>query len=263
MNKNDFITSKLEKIINFFGGDLVSIVLFGSSLNREQFNIVSDLDFIVITKNKVHDQDERSRKYKQSNQADFLLDSFNIYDKNEFKKICSKRGWFVLTVKQNHKVLYDTNDFFRKNLNFYYDKIHKKSVLEKEWYLESPRNIKKLHNYYGTALLSYLESAKLLSDNGKQVEASEMLLNAVHCYCISEILRKGIYITRGEIVQLFIKLSDNIEESVTDSLLKLEQSVNYLYSFDFKNGSEVFVKPDLTDIYKAAYKNFLRILEKK
>lgn len=78
---NEF--DKVNKLIkNYFGENLVSLIIFGSSCRKKKFKIISDLDYFVILKKKVINQNKISRELKKRLSNYYALLSFNIYDLN-------------------------------------------------------------------------------------------------------------------------------------------------------------------------------------
>ncbi len=95
---NEF--DKVNKLIrNYFAEDLISLVIFGSSCRKKKFKIISDLDYLIILKKKIVNQDKISRKLKKYLSNYYALLSFNIYDKQNFANIVKVNDWLVLSLK--------------------------------------------------------------------------------------------------------------------------------------------------------------------
>lgn len=110
-NEFDEINKLIKK---YFDEDLVSLIIFGSSCRKKRFKIISDLDYLIILKKRVINQDKISRDLKNKLKNVFPLIAFNIYSKNNFVKILEHNAWFVLTIKLGHEIYFDKNDFFKK-----------------------------------------------------------------------------------------------------------------------------------------------------
>ncbi len=108
----------LDKIIKdikaLFGGELVSIVLFGSYASGRQ-NRSSDIDMFVVADNLPAKRNERlslilsiTKKYLLSGKTvsivlhsrDEILNGFEFYNP------------LLLSISENYKLLYDRDDFF-------------------------------------------------------------------------------------------------------------------------------------------------------
>ena len=118
---NEF--DKVNKLIrNYFADDLISLVIFGSSCRKKKFKIISDLDYLIILKKKIVNQDKISRKLKKYLSNYYALLSFNIYDKQNFANIVKVNDWLVLSLKLGYFIIYDKKYFFKNKIENQYKK---------------------------------------------------------------------------------------------------------------------------------------------
>lgn len=259
-NEFDEVNKLIKK---YFDKDLVSLIIFGSSCRKKRFKITSDIDYIIILKNLKKSQDKISRSLKNKLRNIFPLVAFNIYSRNNFVKILEHNAWLVLTIKLGYEIYFDKNDFFRKNIENNFKKLKQRKIGHLAWYIEN-RNFKEyFSNHYLQLSGDYLKTARLLYNNQMINIALELLLNSVHCFMIRKLLSKKIFITTGEISQLFFSAySDDKIFKFRRTFLQLEQIVNQKHSFDFdKQGNMVFLE-NKSSGNKLIFRNAVRSFEK-
>lgn len=259
---NEF--DKVNKLIrNYFAEDLISLVIFGSSCRKSGFKITSDIDYIIILKNLKKPQDKISRSLKNKLRNIFPLVAFNIYSRKNFVKILEHNAWFVLTIKLGYKIYFDKNDFFRKSIENNFKKLKQRKIGRLAWYIEN-RNFKEyFKNHYIQLSGDYLKAASLLYKDQLINIALELLVNSVHCFMIRKLLSKKVFITTGEISQLFFNVySDDKIFKFRRSFLMIEQIVNQKHSFDFdKQGNMIFLKNKFLK-NKSIFRKTVRSFEK-
>jgi|YNPMSStandDraft_1061717.scaffolds.fasta_scaffold04973_5 predicted nucleotidyltransferase len=233
-----------ELIKNYFGQNLVSLAIFGSSCRRKKFRITSDLDYIIILKNLKKPQDKISRSLKNKLRNIFPLVAFNIYSRDNFIKILENNAWFVLTIKLGYKIYFDKNNFFKEILKNHFRILKQRKVGRLSWYIKNTNFKEHFKNHYLQLAGYYLQAARLLHKNQLINIALELLLNSAHCFMINKLLDKKIFITKGEISQLFFNIySDHKILKFRNTFLQLEQIVNQKYSFNFdRQGNMIFLK---------------------
>lgn len=260
---NEF--NKVNKLIkNYFGNDLISLVIFGSSCRRGVFKITSDVDYIIILKNLKKSQDRISRSLKNKLRNIFPLVAFNIYSRNNFVKILEHNTWFTLTVKLGYEIYFDKNDFFKKSIENNFKKLKQQKIGRLAWYIENRHFKEYFKNHYLQLSGDYLKATRLLYKNQLTNIALELLLNSVHCFMIRKLLSKKIFITTGEISQLFFNVySDDKIFKFRNTFLQLEQVVNQKHSFDFdKQGNMIFLENKYSGnklIFRKATRSFEKL----
>lgn len=253
---NDFIE-------DYFKSNLITIAAFGSFYKKENFKITSDIDYIIILRSLREHQDEISRDLKIKLKNVFPLVAFNIYGKDNFVDILENNFWFVLTIKTGHKVYIDKNNFFKENIESSFRKIKQQKVGQLAWSIDNQKISESILNHYIKLSGQYLKSAKLLYKNQLMNVSLELLLNSVHCFMISKLLERKIFITTGEITQLFFNIYQNKEIfEFRDLFLKLEQKVNQKHSFDFDGNGEMSFLSSYSSENELIIKKSIKGLEK-
>lgn len=262
---SDFNTINL-KIKKYFGGDLVSIVIFGSTPNKKKFRISSDIDYIIISRKLKKHQDIISRILKAKLRYAFPLIAFNIYQKKEFAKILKNNPWLVLTIKLGYKPLFDKNNFFRRSIETSYKKLRHQKVGWLAWYIDDWNPSQELKKYYSSLSDKYLKGALSLYRKNLINIALELLKCSIHCFMIEKLMIGKIFVTKGEITQLFFNVySKDTIFKLKDFFLTLEQKANLRHSFDFNKQGNMFpsrnAQTQLKSVFKNAFKNF-KVLKK-
>lgn len=258
---NEF--DKVNKLIrNYFAEDLISLVIFGSSCRKKKFKIVSDLDYLIILKKKVINQDKISRKLKKYLSNYYALLSFNIYDKQNFANIVKVNDWLVLSLKLGYFIIYDKKHFFKNKIENQYKKIKAKRIAPLGWYVKKELPNISLLDHLRKLSNSYLKSSRAVFHKKIYDIANLLLLNSIHCYLSALMLKKNIFITRGEIIQCFIKNYNlKSKDKFRNELLEIEQVCGQIekISFSFNcNGEMKYIenKKYLAEFYMNKSKIF-------
>lgn len=255
------INSLLQK---YFKDNLVSLVIFGSSCRTSNFKITSDIDYIIILKKLNETQDKISRTLKNKLRNVFPLIAFNIYSKDNFTAILKHNSWFTLTVKLGYEIYFDKNDFFKKAIENNFKKLKQQKIGRLAWSIENQNFHKSFLDHYTQLSGQYLSAARLLYKNRLNNVALELLRDSIHCFMIRRMLGKKIFITTGEITQLFFNVySDNCIFKFRESFLKLEQKTDQKHSFNFdKRGNMLFLSRESIknkSIFEKALANFEKL----
>lgn len=229
-------------IKEYFAGDLVSLIIFGSSCRKKKFKIISDLDYIVILKKKVVNQDKISRRLKKYLSNYYALLSFNIYDKQNFANLIKMNDWLVLSLGLGYFIIYDEKDFFKNKIENQYKKIKAKKIAPLGWYIKKGLPNINLINHLCKLSDNYLKSSEAVFHEKIYDIANLLLLNSIHCYLSALMLEKNIFITRGEITQCFIKNYNlKSKDKFRNELLEIEQICGQIekISFNFNRDGEM------------------------
>jgi len=257
---NEF--DKINNFIkNYFGNNLVSLATFGAFSSQKKFRITSDIDYIIILNNLKTRQDKISRNLKKKLKNSFPLVAFNIYSKKDFTNILKHNPWFILSIKLGYKVYIDKDNFFKNIIENNFKNIKQRKIGHLAWYIKKQNFGISFQDHYLKLSKQYFDVARLLYKNQIFNIALESLLNSIHCYMIRKLLDKNIFITSGEISQLFFNIYPNDKIfKLRDSFLILEQKINQKHSFDFdKNGKMLFLSNKSSEnklIFNKAVKNF-------
>jgi len=238
---NEF--DKVNKLIkNYFGEGLVSLIIFGSSCRKKKFKIISDLDYLIILKKKVVNQDKISRKLKKYLNNYYALLSFNIYDKQNFANLIKANDWLVLSLKLGYFIIYDKKDFFKNKIENQYKKIKAKKIAPLGWYIKKGLPNISLINHLYELSDKYLKSSGAVFHKKIYDIANLLLLHSIYCCLSALMLEKNIFITRGEIIQCFIKNYNlKSKDKFRDELLEIEQVCGQIekISFNFNRKGEM------------------------
>jgi hypothetical protein len=253
-----------ELIKKYFDKNLVSLVIFGSACTNTKFSVTSDVDYIIILEQLEESQDKISRSLKDKLRNTFPLIAFNIYSKKEFVDILKNNSWLVLTIKLGYKIYSDDENYFEDIIENNFNKLKHQKIARLAWHIDSQNFPKIVLDHYLQLSEQYFQSAQLLYKNNFFSIALEELLNSIHSYMIRKLLTKNIFITTGEISQLFFKVyPDDKIYQFKDSFLLLEQVVNQKHSFDFdKKGNMIFLSNKQLKnklIFKEAINDFKKI----
>ena len=238
-NEFDEVNKLIKK---YFGEDLISLIIFGSSCRKKRFKIVSDLDYLIILKKRVVNQDKISRKLKKYLSNYYALLSFNIYDKQNFANLIKVNDWLVLSLKLGYFIIYDKGDFFKNIIKNQYKKIKAKKIAPLGWYIEKELPNVSLIDHLRELSSNYLKSSRAVFREKIYDIANLLLLDSIHCYLSALMLEKNIFITRGEIVQCFIKNYNlESEDKFRNELLEIEQICGQIekISFNFDHNGEM------------------------
>jgi len=261
---SDEIDKINDLIKEYFGENLVSLAIFGSVCTKTNFSITSDVDYIIILEQLEKTQDKISRSLKDKLRNTFPLIAFNIYGKEEFVDILKNNSWLVLTIKLGYTIYYDDENYFENIIENNFNKLKHQKIAQLAWHIDSQNFPKIVLDHYSQLSEQYFQSAQLLYKNNFFSIALEELLNSIHSYVIRKLLTKNIFITTGEISQLFFKVyPDDKIYQFKDSFLLLEQVVNQKHSFDFdKKGNMIFLSNKQLKnklIFKEAINDFKKI----
>ncbi len=229
-------------LIQHFGNNLVSLIIFGSYSKKSQFKLTSDIDYFIILKKMPEVQSSISRQIKKAIKNCFPLVAFNIYSTQQFKKNTSNNHWLVLSLKEGYDVIVDKDSFYSKSINIKYREIQKTKVGKLAWYLEDSKFPATLIDHYRQASDDLLKASSHIYQKGQLNIALELLLQSIHTFMIGKLMLRKFYITSGEITQLFFNVfADDRLIEYRDRFLELEQSTGQYYSFEFsKNGTMAF-----------------------
>jgi len=107
----------LKAEINFLrkelNENLESIILFGSYARKEETK-KSDIDLVIIVKNKVSEIDIQTKLNKINSKIEILL-----FSKNEFKEKVISFNHQLITLFYDGKILLDKNKFYYKMENLF------------------------------------------------------------------------------------------------------------------------------------------------
>lgn len=233
-------------IKNYFDSNLISLVIFGSFCRKKKFKIISDLDYIIILKKKINNQDVVSRRLKKILNKYFALLSFNIYNRDAFINIIKNQDWLVLSIHLGYYVVFDRNNFFIRLIEKRYYAIKSKKIAPLGWYI---KNISYDDNFIAHLLnlsSKYLKCSKVVFQNRLFDVANLLLLHSVHRYLSALLLKRNIFITKGEISQCFIKnYGVGFNNKLANNILELEQVCGQIekISFNFtQNGTMKYIK---------------------
>lgn len=238
---------QINRIIkNYFGDDLTSLIIFGSLRRETRFKIISDLDYIILLKKRVINQDILSRKLKKQLNKYFALLSFNIYDKETFSNLIKSQDWLVLSIKLGYTVIFDEKNFFSKLIEKRFKEIKAKRIAPLGWYIKNIVPDKKLIYHLLNLSKDYLISSRILFKNKVFNIANLLLMNSIHCYLSALLLKRNIFMTRGELAQCFIKnYNIGFKNRFSKELLEMEQICGQIQkiSFNFTKGGKMrFIK---------------------
>lgn len=261
-NEFDEVNKLIKK---YFDEDLVSLIIFGSSCRKKRFKIISDLDYLIILKKRVINQDKISRNLKKYLSNYYALLSFNIYDKQNFTNLIKINDWLVLSLNLGYFIIYDKRDFFKNKIENQYKKIKAKKIAPLGWYIEKELPNSSLMNHLRKLSDNYLKSSKAIFHEKIYDIANILLLNSIHCYLSALMLEKNIFITRGEIIQCFIKNYNlKSKDKFRNELLEIEQVCGQIekISFNFnRNGEMKYIKNKkyLAEFYTNKLKIFFEL----
>lgn len=242
--------NSLEDINNYlatyFGDDLVSLVIFGSYSKNKKFIITSDIDYFIVLKKMPKSQSSISREIKKLLQPQFPLIAFNIYSKKQFERIIESNYWVTLSLMEGNDIVIDKNEYFKKSINYSFEKIKNKKVGKLAWYIEKFDCPESILEHYRQVSKDFLDSSQTIFQTGQVHIALELLLRSVHTFMIGKLMTRNFYITSGEITQLFFDVYNNAKfKKYRNTFLRLEQSVGQYYSFGFdKSGLMAFGGPN-------------------
>lgn len=266
-NMNDEFNLVNNAIKEYFGNNLASLVIFGSSCRKKRFNIISDLDYIIVLNKKVTNQDVLSRKLKAYLKNYFALLSFNIYDKKTFINIIQNQDWLVLSVKLGYYIIFDNNNFFRNIVEKRYAKIKSKRIAPLGWYVKNGNFEANFTNHLISLSKGYLKSSRVVFQKKIFTVANLLLLNSVHCYLSVLLLKRNIFITKGEISQCFIKnYNIGFNNKLSKNLLELEQICGQIEKMSFNFALDGYMKYIDNDkyfskFYKEKLKMFINLMK--
>ena len=229
-------------IKNYFGDNLISLIIFGSYGKEKSFRVTSDVDYFIVLEKMPKTQNSISREIKKHLQPQFPLVAFNIYSKTQYQTIIKNNYWIVLSLAEGNNIVFDKNGFFQKSITSSYKKIKNKKVGELSWYIEKSKYPSKLLEHYRQVSDDFLKSSQIIFKSGETHVALELLLKSIHTFMIGKLLIRNFYITSGEIAQLFFNVySQPHFQKLKNTFLRLEQSTGQYYSFGFdKRGTMSF-----------------------
>ena len=174
----------------YFGDNLVSLVIFGSYSKKSDFNATSDIDFFIILEKLPKPQSSISREIKRSLRPQFPLIAFNIYSKKQYKKIIENNYWLVLSLSEGNDIFVDKDNYFKNSIKEKRQLINKKKVGKLSWYIKNYNYPEVLLEHYCQISDDFLESAKVIYKTGQTHVACELLLKSVHTFMIGKLMKK-------------------------------------------------------------------------
>ncbi len=238
--KNEFDEMNYE-IRRFFSEELISLIIFGSSCRKNDIDITSDIDYIIILES-VNNQDIISRKLKEKLVNFLPLVAFNIYSKSSFPQILAHNKWLTLSIKLGYYIIFDKESFFYNNIEYEFKHISHQKIAPNGWKINFKQPHAEMIIQFISLSNSYYECATVAFSNQIFDIANILLMNSIHCYMSGMLCKRNIYITKGEIVQCFIKtylLWDDI--ALCHKLLEIEQNFGKIgtISFDYEDDGNV------------------------
>lgn len=258
LNEFDTVNNLIK---DYFKKDLISLVIFGSSCRKNKFKITSDLDYLIILNKKVVNQDKISRNLKKYLNKYYALLSFNIYDEQKFINSIKVNDWLVLSFKLGYFVIYDKTNFFKKKIEDQYKKINAKKIAPLGWCIKKELPDADLIKHLYELSDKYLKSSEIIFNEKIYDIAILILLNSIHCFFSALMLKKNIFITKGEITQCFIKnYGLKLKNNFKNELFEIEQICGQIekISFNFKSNGKMKYIEDKKYLEKF-YINKLRI----
>ncbi|MEK6834985.1 MAG: nucleotidyltransferase domain-containing protein [Nanoarchaeota archaeon] len=101
---NDFIKPKL---LGLKSDNILSIILYGS-YSSGNFKLNSDIDILIIVKNKIK-LDDRINELKKFFLENDLLLRIDVMSSKEFKQLSKIKEPLIISIEKNHKILYGKN----------------------------------------------------------------------------------------------------------------------------------------------------------
>jgi len=161
------------------------------------------------------------------------------YDKQNFSNIIKANDWLVLSLKLGYFIIYDKRDFFKNKIENQYKKIKAKKIAPLGWYIKNNLPNINLINHLYKLSGKYLKGSEAVFREEIYDIANILLLNSVHCYLSALMLKKNIFITKGEMVQCFIKNYDlKSKDIVREKLLEVEQVCGQVEKMSFNFDSD-------------------------
>lgn len=96
------------KILKLKSKNILSIILYGSYASGN-FKLTSDLDLLIIIKNKNEELNDKINKLKKDFLEEDLLIRIDIMTLNEFKRSYKIKEPLIISIQNNHKILYGKN----------------------------------------------------------------------------------------------------------------------------------------------------------
>ena len=96
------------RILKLKSKDLLSIILYGSYA-KEDFKLTSDLDLLIIIKNKNDQLENEINELKREFLDQDLLVRVDLMTLKEFKRLYKLKEPLIISIEKNHKILYGYN----------------------------------------------------------------------------------------------------------------------------------------------------------
>ena len=96
------------RILKLKSKDLLSIILYGSYA-KEDFKLTSDLDLLIIIKNKNDQLENEINELKREFLEEDLLVRVDIMTLKEFKRLYKLKEPLIISIEKDHKILYGYN----------------------------------------------------------------------------------------------------------------------------------------------------------
>jgi len=107
-NENNFFNDFIQPRLNFKSKNILSVILYGSYANKN-FKLTSDIDLLIITKNKENNLINEIKKLKEYFLENDLLLRIDIITLNEFKKLYKLKEPLIISIEKNNKILCGKN----------------------------------------------------------------------------------------------------------------------------------------------------------
>mgnify|MGYP001585622387 FL=1 len=96
------------RILKLKSKDLLSIILYGSYAKGD-FKLTSDLDLLIIIKNKNDQLENEINELKKEFLEEDLLVRVDLMTLKEFKRLYKLKEPLLISIEKNHKILYGSN----------------------------------------------------------------------------------------------------------------------------------------------------------
>ncbi|MFA5270490.1 MAG: nucleotidyltransferase domain-containing protein [Patescibacteria group bacterium] len=247
----------LRYLRGIFGSKLVYVGYFGS-VARGESNRWSDVDYLVAAPGLPADpiaRDRLSRGAKQVLREGTALIALNFYTPTEIKNIAKERPWFAVGVIGGLVDLYDREGWMRevklsaKRHAVNHDrllKIIKNQPQHNNAEKEERKFLLKRSDEALRAASQLMEQRVIVKS-----EAAKAIYNSLSYLLRALLVTRGIYIVKGEIVQLFVDCySDKLSPGQVGGLLSrglaMEQVAGRYdgLSLDFSDGGKKLLDLD-------------------
>lgn len=95
------------KLLGLKSDNILSIILYGS-YSSGNFKLNSDIDILIVVKNKIN-LDDRINELKKFFLENDLLLRIDVMSSKEFKQLSKIKEPLIVSIEKNHKILYGKN----------------------------------------------------------------------------------------------------------------------------------------------------------